>query len=53
MHQEIEFVKRPMLSAANTDWYGRLENMLLQEFIQLERIENLKGRLENIEAKLD
>ena len=53
VNHEIEFVKVPMLQAANQDWQGRLENMMLQELVLLDRIDNLCGRLDGLEAKLD
>ena len=42
---EIKFVKIPMLQAANQDWLGRLENMLLQELVLLDRIDNLCNKV--------
>ena len=53
VNHEIEFVKLPMLQAANRDWQVRLENMMLKELVLLDRIDNLSDRLGQLEAKLD
>ena len=53
VNHEIEFVKVPMLQAANVDWQGRLENMMLKELVLLDRIDNLVERLDKLESKLD
>ena len=53
VNHEIEFVKVPMLQAANVDWQGRLENMMLKELVLLDRIDNLVNRLDQLEGKLE